>query len=59
MKDYTYGYELNNHCDTYGVCGGISCPNYWDCHSSETNTGNTYNESEGRWVYGFDDNPIE
>lgn len=22
----------NHHCDTYGVCGGYSCPNYFKCN---------------------------
>lgn len=30
--DEPYGYESNCHCDTYGVCGGTSCPNYFTCH---------------------------
>ena len=25
-------YAGNMHCDTYGVCGGTSCPNYHKCH---------------------------
>ena len=28
-----WGYESNCHCDTYGVCGGYSCPNYISCHA--------------------------
>ena len=27
------GYESNCHCDTYGVCGGPSCPNYFKCQA--------------------------
>lgn len=26
-------YSSNCHCDTYGICGGISCPRYYQCHS--------------------------
>ena len=26
-------YSSNMHCDTYGVCGGWSCPQYKACHS--------------------------
>ena len=26
-----YGYESNCHCDSYGICGGTSCPNYYSC----------------------------
>lgn len=25
-------YRQNTHCDTYGVCGGTFCPNYWKCN---------------------------
>lgn len=29
-----YREETSNcHCDTYGVCGGYSCPNYWSCQA--------------------------
>lgn len=31
--DYDDGYASNCHCDTYGVCGGYSCPNYISCHA--------------------------
>lgn len=27
-------YSSNCHCDTYGFCGGTSCPQYWQCHSN-------------------------
>ncbi|MBQ2173699.1 MAG: hypothetical protein II453_01105 [Alphaproteobacteria bacterium] len=26
-------YASNMHCDTYGTCGGRSCPQYMACHS--------------------------
>ena len=26
-------YSSNMHCDTYGVCGGTGCPNYFKCHA--------------------------
>lgn len=26
-------YSSNMHCDTYGVCGGMGCPNYFKCHA--------------------------
>ena len=26
-------YASNMHCDTYGVCGGWSCPQYKACHA--------------------------
>ncbi len=28
-----FSYEGNCHCDTYGVCGGISCPYYFTCNN--------------------------
>lgn len=31
-EDYD-GFLSNCHCDTYGFCGGTSCPHYWECHS--------------------------
>lgn len=27
-----WGYESNAPCDTYGMCAGTSCPNFWKCH---------------------------
>jgi len=30
--DYADDYSGNTHCDTYGVCGGISCKYYFECH---------------------------
>lgn len=40
--DYDEYYEVtdddlyggNMHCDTYGVCGGHSCPNYFRCQGA-------------------------
>lgn len=32
--DIDDGYSSNCHCDTYGFCGGTSCPQYWQCHSN-------------------------
>ncbi len=38
-EDDEYGKELyddysaNCYCDTYGVCGGISCEQYYSCHA--------------------------
>lgn len=26
------GYDSNCYCDTYGHCGGTSCPQYFQCH---------------------------
>ena len=26
------GWVSNCPCDTYGMCGGPSCPNYWKCN---------------------------
>lgn len=31
--DYFEGYAENMPCDTYGMCGGTGCPNYWKCHA--------------------------
>lgn len=31
-EDYEDGYASNMPCDTYGMCGGTSCPNFWKCH---------------------------
>lgn len=31
--DDDYGYSYNCPCDTYGMCGGTSCPQFWQCHS--------------------------
>ena len=28
------GYAGNMPCDTYGLCGGTSCPNFWKCHGN-------------------------
>lgn len=28
------GYAGNMPCDTYGMCGGTSCPNFFKCHGS-------------------------
>ena len=28
------GYAGNMPCDTYGLCGGTSCPNFFKCHGS-------------------------
>ena len=25
------GYAENMPCDTYGLCSGTSCPNFWKC----------------------------
>lgn len=30
--DWDDGYYSNCHCDTYGVCGGVNCPNYFKCN---------------------------
>lgn len=27
-------YSQNMHCDTYGYCGGDSCPNYYKCNQN-------------------------
>ena len=32
-EDADEGYASNCHCDTYGICGGYSCPNYISCHA--------------------------
>lgn len=32
LDKYSDDCESNCHCDTYGVCGGISCRNYWTCN---------------------------
>lgn len=32
FEDVEDDYSSNCHCDTYGVCGGYSCPNYANCH---------------------------
>lgn len=29
-----WGYESNAPCDTYGMCAGTSCPNFFKCHGS-------------------------
>lgn len=29
--DEDYDYSSNCHCDTYGICGGYNCPNYFSC----------------------------
>lgn len=26
------GYDSNCYCDTYGHCGGTSCPQFFQCH---------------------------
>jgi len=26
-------YASNCPCDTYGMCGGTSCPRYFECHT--------------------------
>lgn len=31
-EDYYHDFYGNYHCDSYGVCGGTSCPNYFECH---------------------------
>lgn len=31
--DYYGDYSGNMHCDSYGVCGGTSCPNYFKCNA--------------------------
>lgn len=27
------GFLSNCHCDSYGICGGMSCPQYFSCHA--------------------------
>ena len=29
------GYAGNMPCDTYGLCGDTSCPNFWKCHGKQ------------------------
>ena len=34
-EDWTDGYseaEDNMPCDTYGLCAGIACPRFFNCH---------------------------
>lgn len=33
LDDYDE-YLGNMHCDTYGVCGGYNCPNYFKCNAN-------------------------
>ena len=33
VDDVEMGFACNCHCDTYGVCGGISCRHYFSCHA--------------------------
>ena len=33
LTEWEDDYSSNCHCDTYGVCGGYSCPNYHICHA--------------------------
>ena len=32
-EDYAEEYRQNRTCDTTGFCGGISCPQYFECNS--------------------------
>lgn len=30
--EYVAEFNKNTYCDTFGVCGGPQCPNYYECH---------------------------
>ena len=32
-EDYAEEYRQNRTCDTTGFCGGMSCPQYFECNS--------------------------